>query len=74
MFSCEFYEIFKNNFLHRTPLVAASDVGKIFKKLFSNSVVLNNKDVSSKHNLLTTDLMLWGNHQVKPNPGNKDKC
>ena len=24
MLSCEFYEIFKNTFLHRTPLIAAS--------------------------------------------------
>ena len=24
MFSCEFYEIFKNTFFYRTPLVAAS--------------------------------------------------
>ena len=25
VFSCEFWEIFKNTFIHRTPLVAASD-------------------------------------------------
>ena len=25
MFSCEFCEIFKNNFFYRTPLVAASE-------------------------------------------------
>ena len=28
MFSCEFFEIFKNIFFHRTPLVAASEKQK----------------------------------------------
>ena len=30
MFSCEFCEIFKNTFLHRTPLVAASGLRTYF--------------------------------------------
>ena len=28
MFSCDFFEIFKNIFFHRTPLVAASEKQK----------------------------------------------
>ena len=33
LFSCEFCEIFKNTFFHRTPLVAASDNLKNFKNV-----------------------------------------
>ena len=33
VFSCEFYEISKNTFLHTTPLVAASDKAPIVQKL-----------------------------------------
>ena len=40
VFSCEFCEIYKNNFYHRTPLVAASGVLINFAILepFSNKV------------------------------------
>ena len=48
MFSCEFCEISKNIFLHRTPLVAASDNFQIYvetgvashKKLYQRSIAL----------------------------------
>ena len=32
VFSCEFCEIFKNTFFHRTPLVAASDIQNHFQE------------------------------------------
>ena len=39
MFSCEFWEISKNTFSYRTPLVAASDlwqvVNRVWLKMFS---------------------------------------
>ena len=31
VFSCEYCEIFKNSFIHRTPLVAAAVLHGIFK-------------------------------------------
>ena len=44
-FFCEFWEITKNTFLHKTPLVAASDPGNFDKKtyLFYDTVhIMNN--------------------------------
>ena len=51
MFSCEFYEIFKNTFFHRTPLVAASEKLRaeafvrwcLVKKLFFE-ILLNSQE------------------------------
>ena len=37
MFSCEFCEISKNNFSHRTPLVAASDLNFFLQQFFEFS-------------------------------------
>ena len=36
VFSCEFCEISKNAFFYRTPLVAASDINRYCKQVFSN--------------------------------------
>ena len=58
VFSCEFCEIFKNTFLHRTPLVAASvcvictilDIhcnGYIFKKNFKCERIVNLNRISN---------------------------
>ena len=39
VFSCEFCEISKNAFLHRTPLVAASDISQLILYLSGNSII-----------------------------------
>ena len=36
VFSCEFCEISKSAFFYRTPLVAASDISRYCKQVFSN--------------------------------------
>ena len=43
VFSCEFCEISKNNFFHRTPLVAVSDLFKLknsYKKVVSLGILM----------------------------------
>ena len=46
VFSCEFFEVSKNTFSYRTPLVAASEIYvlhlhilSVFKKLFNGKLV-----------------------------------
>ena len=51
VFSCEFCEISKNNFLHRTPLVAASAIGySISCRGLSNKLVIQVYLESKIHN------------------------
>ena len=42
VFSCEFCEISKNTFLHRTPLVAASDISVGSPNIKNNSTIKDN--------------------------------
>ena len=37
--SCEYYEIFKNSFFHKTPAVAPCDNSKIFQENITGGVV-----------------------------------
>ena len=46
MFSCEFCENSKNTFLHRTPLVAASDEWKYRNRNITNNV---DNDIDKKY-------------------------
>ena len=68
MFSCEFYEISKNSFYYRTPLVAASGWARLVKEDSfwerpSNFSVLNNIQCS----MFTFQNDHWGRNLYKAN-------
>ena len=54
MFSCEFCEISKNIFSHKTPLVAAS-----VNQLENNDSSESKGSTSSKNTVISPDFLVW---------------
>ena len=54
MFSCEFYEMFKNIFSHRTPVVAAS-----VNQRENNDSSQSKESTTSKNTLVSPNFLVW---------------